>query len=227
MTLFEFGKKMIERHPKLIKVSALVHNKIFYGSIKKTGMNNSIKTQNSFLRKCKFHIDGNDNSIKIGEKCVLYNCSFNIRGNENEVVIDNMVCAYNTEFHIEDDNNKISIGKGTLFCGKVHLACIEGTSIFIGNDCLFSSDIVFRTGDSHSILNLSGERINKSKDINISEHVWIGNRVHINKGVEIRKDSIVATGAIVTSPVEEYNVIIGGVPAKIIKRNISWDKNRI
>lgn len=86
---------------------------------------------------------------------------------------------------------------------------------------------MFRTGDSHSIVNLLGDRINASKDIVISNHVWIGHKVHINKGVKIKEDSIVATGAIVTSPIEEANVIIGGVPAKIIKRNINWDKNRI
>ena len=50
----------------------------------------------------------------------------------------------------------------------------------------------------------------------IDENVWIGNNVMILKNSEIGKNSIVAAGAVV-SGVFPPNVIIGGVPAKVIK----------
>lgn len=108
-----------------------------------------------------------------------------------------------------------------MIFGKTHLAGIEGTSIIIGTYCLFSSDIIFRTSDSHSILNKAGERINYSKSIEINDHVWFGNKTTINK------DSIVATGAIVTRQFNESNVILVGIPAAIIKKEVNWDINRL
>ena len=34
-------------------------------------------------------------------------------------------------------------------------------------------------------------------------------------------------GAIVTKKFDEENVILGGIPAKIIKKNIKWDKKSV
>lgn len=131
------------------------------------------------------------------------------------------------DLYIEDSNGRITVGEHTTFSGETHLACIEGKAIVIGKRCLFSSNITLRTGDSHSILNLDGKRINPSQDICIADRVWVGNSVRILKGVSIAEDSIIGTGAIVTKPYEQSNVILGGNPAKIIKEKIQWKIERI
>lgn len=128
---------------------------------------------------------------------------------------------------MENDLNQIIIGENTSLCGKIHLACTEGKKITIGNDCLFSSDIVFRTGDSHSLLNVDGQRINPSEDIKIGDHCWLGHRVLINKGVVISDNSTVGTGAVVTKKFDQGNCVIAGVPAKIVKQNTNWCSKRI
>lgn len=66
----------------------------------------------------------------------------------------------------------------------------------IGERCLFSSKITIRIGNSHSILDKNGTRINPSKGISIGNHVWIGNTVIILKGTEVNEDSVIATGGI-------------------------------
>jgi acetyltransferase-like isoleucine patch superfamily enzyme len=106
------------------------------------------------------------------------------------------------------------------------LAAIEGTNIIIGEDCLFSSGIVFRTGDSHSVTDLSGNRTNPSKDITIGNHVWIGHRVFVNKGVEIGENNILGTAAVVTKSITEKNCVIAGVPAKVVKTDVNWKSER-
>ena len=131
------------------------------------------------------------------------------------------------ELCTEDSNNEISIGSNTNFCGKAHLAAIEGTKIKIGNRCLFSSDLQFRTGDSHSILNMQGDRINPSKNIIIDDHVWFGAKVTCLKGVHISKDSIVAATTTLCKDYDKSNVIIAGIPGKIIKTDINWSIDRI
>ena len=46
--------------------------------------------------------------------------------------------------------------------------------------------------------------------------------VKILKNTKISDNSIIGAGAIVNKKFEEKNVIIAGVPAGIIKRNINW-----
>ena len=56
-----------------------------------------------------------------------------------------------------------------------------------------------------------------SKKVRINQNVWIGENVVILKGVEIGKNSVIAAGSVVTRSFPERSVI-GGVPAKLIKR---------
>lgn len=92
---------------------------------------------------------------------------------------------------------------------------------------MLSSEIHIRTGDSHSILNENGERTNPSKNIKIGDFVWIGHRAILNKGVEIPSNSIVGANAVVFGKFEKENVLLVGHPAKILKENINWKRERI
>lgn len=150
-----------------------------------------------------------------------------MNGNNNKLIIKDNFFMTNGHIQIEDDNNCVLIGQNVKFCGKINIGCIESTNISIGDNCLFSSDINISTGDSHSILDKSGQRVNKSLDVSIGKHVWIGNHSIINKGATISDNSIVGSGAIVTKKFVENNVILAGVPAKIIKREINWNEHRI
>ena len=208
--------------------------KRFYFLINFFPFNNSYKMRGAkifnkgkVLIKCKFVCEGIGNKIIFKGIGIIRKSLFYIKGNNNVIIIDDGGSIVNAQFYIEDNDNKISIGKSTNLCSSIHLACIEGTSIIIGDDCLFSSEIIFRTGDSHSLLDLNGARINPSSDIIIGSHVWIGQRVTITKGVQIGSNSMIGTGAIVTKSFNEENVVIVGVPARIIKYNINWCEKRI
>jgi len=131
------------------------------------------------------------------------------------------------ELWIEDNNCCIEIGAGTFIGNDTHIACTENESeLKIGKNCMISSFVQIRTGDSHSILDTEGNRINYAKSVEVSDHVWIGEGAKVLKGVTIGKDSVVSTGAIVTKNFGE-KVLIGGIPAKVIKDNINWNSQRI
>lgn len=222
-----FIKRLLLKYYKLSIVTAYLYTYLF-GYNKISGKKfNKISLKNSYIKKSKILIDGRNNIVIVGQQSRLDKCKIYINGNNNRVILGDRVAAVECEIHIEDNNNLVSIGNRTHISGKTHLACIEGTNILIGQDCLFSSDITFRTGDSHSILNLIGKRINPSKDIIVGDRVWIGNKTILTKGAKIVEDSIVATGAIVTSQFESPNVIVGGIPAKVLKTKIKWDERRI
>lgn len=94
----------------------------------------------------------------------------------------------------------------------------------IGMGCMFSWNIEIRTGDYHTIIDKETRKIlNYNEDVIIGNHVWVGSDVYIGKGVKIADNSVVGAHSVVTRKFDETNVVIAGVPAKIVKRNIDWN----
>lgn len=54
--------------------------------------------------------------------------------------------------------------------------------------------------------------------VTIGSNTWIGARVVILAGVTIAEGTVVAAGAVVTKSVVEPDTVVGGVPARFIKR---------
>ena len=64
------------------------------------------------------------------------------------------------------------------------------------------------------------------QDVLIEGDVWCGANVTILKGVTIGRGSIVAAGSVVTKSCPPYS-IIGGVPAKLIKKRFSEEEIKL
>jgi acetyltransferase-like isoleucine patch superfamily enzyme len=91
---------------------------------------------------------------------------------------------------------------------------------------MFSHGIEIRNGDSHSIFSSeTKERINFTKPVKIENHVWLGADTKVLKGAAIGEGAIISTSAVVTGTVEK-NTIYAGVPAKKVKENIYWKRER-
>jgi acetyltransferase-like isoleucine patch superfamily enzyme len=119
------------------------------------------------------------------------------------------------------------IGAGTTIV-KAHFAVTEpGSQIEVGPQCMFAHDIELRCGDSHSIIDLqTGNRINYAQNIRLGQHVWVAAGATILKGVEIGNDCVVASRALVTHSFPA-NCLIGGVPADLLRQQITWQRERI
>lgn len=102
----------------------------------------------------------------------------------------------NCQFHIGiNDIAKIEIGKNVFVGMNVSFICV-----------------------SHQLGNQSkraGKNIYGS--IKVGDGTWIGANSTILSGVEIGKGVVIAAGAVVTSNIEN-NCIVGGVPARFIKK---------
>lgn len=157
---------------------------------------------------------------------VLKNCNFIFYGTKNKITIHNGAQLNNVTFWIEDSENEIIIGEKSTFHGNCQLAACEGTTISVGNDCMFSHDVYVRTTDSHSIIK-ENKRINNAKNIKIGDHVWIGMQCLILKGANIPKGCIIGARSIISSSEMEANCIYAGSPAKIVNNDISWKRERI
>ncbi len=211
----------------------LKNNRTFIWLYNKIFNKYNIKKGNKLiLRRCRtgggiFTVKGVNNTVIIDAGAILKNLQIDIFGNNNEVFIGKNVIAHDLKIWLEDDNNKINISDDVTVSGNTSLACIEGTEIFVGKDCMLSSNIHIVTGDSHSLMTLSGERFNPSKSIHIGSHVWIGTDCRILKGVHIGDNNVIGAGSLVTKSFSDNNTIIAGVPSKIIKEKILWDRKRI
>lgn len=191
---------------------------------------NKFKKSNSVLMwKSKIKCKGKNNLIEIGNNVNLKNTTLIIEGNNNHITIGENVKIYEfCKILIEGTNCKIfigdrtTIGSGNIFCGE------SNTKIKIGSDCMISRNVSMNTSDFHSIIDIaSKKRINIPQDINIGNSVWLGYNSRINKGAFIDEQSVIAIGAIVPGKSFPKNVIIAGVPAKIIKENITWSREKL
>ncbi len=104
-----------------------------------------------------------------------------------------------------------------------------GKNVFVNSNCHFQDQGGIKIGDGvfigHNVVlatathDLSPHMNRKLyyAPIEIGDHVWIGSNSTILQGVTIGEWAVVAAGAVVTKNVEPYTVV-GGVPAKFIKR---------
>lgn len=99
------------------------------------------------------------------------------------------------------------------------------TEISIGSNCMLSYGLFFRTSDGHVIYDIEKkQQINSPANIKIGEHVWIGSDCKILKGTVVPANCIVGTDSVLTKDYEAQNSVITGMPAKIIRSNVNWDR---
>lgn len=121
-------------------------------------------------------------------------------------------------FNPRTKSSLIRIGKNS-WVGNHFSAISEGPGIEIGEGVLIGTRVEIYDSDFHAVSPMHRMKSTpKTGKVLIGDDVWIGNNVTILKGTEIGSHSVVAAGAVVSGKFPS-NVILGGVPAKII-RNI-------
>lgn len=115
------------------------------------------------------------------------------------------------------DGSKLKVGAYSQLGQNARLV----GPISIGTHVMMGPDVVIM-GVTHDISDVSKLMIDPSNPalidpVKIGNNVWIGTRVIIMPGVAIEDNSIIASGAVVTKTFNA-NSVIGGVPAKFIKK---------
>lgn len=112
---------------------------------------------------------------------------------------------------------RVAVGVQTWIGPNCRFYTHTDASISIGDRCDIAPEVSFVTG-SHEFG--SSERragAGCAKPIHVGNGCWIGTRVTILGGVRVEEGSVVAAGAVVTKDVPE-NSLVGGVPARLIRR---------
>lgn len=167
---------------------------------------------------------GKGSRIVFGEGCILNNFSINME--QGDGILEIGAATYIRGRYYIGSGSKISIGQKTVMNRHALFTAMEKAEILIGEGCLFS-DISMSTTDWHSIISIdTNERINPARDIKIENSVWIGEGVIIQKGVTVGSGSIIGAKSIVTKPLPK-NTLSVGIPAKVIKENVKWQRELI
>lgn len=218
-------------------------NKNFHGRLIVSGNNNKIFSE-CCVRNAYIKTSGDGNIIEFPSDCgsLIENINICINGSNNHIRIEAPNCYIHnlniTIGYFHDNRNKWHIfckekianntrvifgGNSSLNSGEILLP-ENGTNLTIGDECMLSDNLNLYASDCHAIIDNNCVS-NRGNNIVIGNHCWIGKNVFICKNTKIPSNSIVGACSVVTKRFEEENVIIAGNPAKIVKRNINWDRS--
>lgn len=213
--------------------------------------NNKITFSSKGVYKHTIKIKGKENIFECGSDFKCKNIKVNILGNKNKVIIKDNFNGNNIEIRIAGDNNKvlidndvivvedlkiyvheqglnrtITIGEKTTFFKSRIFNYDNDSSVTIGKDCMFAYNTTVYNTDSHSVFQ-NGKLINKAENLIIGDHVWVCENAEILKNSTVPNGCVVAKNALLSGRFEEENAIFAGVGAKVIKKDIVWDRKSV
>lgn len=226
--MFEKIKKYLYRVMSILKYSTRI--KLYNAIVRKctidiASISNEVILKNVEVLHSEFLINGKNNHIELNKSShCIYNLSLKIFGDNNNVRIDENAIIYGLRIVIRGNDCQVTIGRDFSENENCMIVCMgENNYVNIGNGCMLSSDVDIWNTDSHRILDTSGNIINSSLPIEIGNHVWIGKKSCVLKGVNLGDNSIIGFASVVTKDVEA-NSIYAGNPARKIKNEINWSR---
>jgi acetyltransferase-like isoleucine patch superfamily enzyme len=166
----------------------------------------------------KLKINGKGSNIQIGDNVSIFG-NIDLRNRENgKIIIKNKVkidtnsrIVAARDGIIKIDENSV-IGPFTIING--------GGNVMIGKKVIFAKNISINANDhKHKKYDNICDQGFIYADIIIEDDVWLGANVCVNKGVTIKKGSIVGANAVVTKDTDPYSINVG-IPSKKISERI-------
>jgi acetyltransferase-like isoleucine patch superfamily enzyme len=165
-------------------------------------LNNQVLYKNMPICNQKTYLTG-FGKVEIGENCLF---GYKLGGFYHYGTIE--LQSRSSEALIKI-GNKVATNNNIFICAYNYIE--------IGDECRLGQFLTIMDFEAHQIDPSKRKEIGEIGSVKIGRNVWIGNNVVILKNSEVGENSIIAAGSIVVGKFPG-NVIIGGVPAKIIKK---------
>lgn len=172
--------------------------------IKIAGSNNRLKVGASAkIRKLTVDFDCDNGELQIGDNSGVPGFSGSIRVGQDAVV---------------------RIGDNVSSTSWCVISATEGAHVTIGDDVMLASENQIRADDGHPIFDtVTKLRVNPARSIHIGNHVWLAWGATVLGGVTIGSGTVIGYGSIVTKSIPN-NCVAAGNPAKVVRRNIAWER---
>jgi|AACY02.2.fsa_nt_gi Acetyltransferase (isoleucine patch superfamily) len=116
-------------------------------------------------------------------------------------------------------------GKGSTANGATIAMQGAGGHVIVGEDCMFAKNTVIRNSDEHGIMCMQEAGwLNPPGNVLLEPHVWVAQEVLILKNTEIGCGSVIGAKSLVSKSIPRF-AMAAGVPAKVVREGISWDRN--
>lgn len=195
-----FYQTLIKRATMLIRGFLKTGKKVFIGSNTKIQNSRNITFGKSVTIEKHSTIDGFSSEKIILGDCVKIGAFSNL----------------NSTSHFSKYGIGLKMGNNSAIGDYTHFGAAGG--IEIGDDVIMGSYISFHS-ENHNFSDTSKlirEQGVTSKGIKLGNNIWVGAKVTFLDGCVVGNNSVVAAGAVVNDVFPD-NVVIGGVPAKILK----------
>ena len=127
----------------------------------------------------------------------------------NNVSIGNAITTYVL--------GNVYVGDNTWLGRNLDISVPKGTSLRIGSNVDVGPYVKFQCGSHHIGSSLRRAGTGHSQSITIGDGCWIGTSSLILSGAHVGPGTVIAAGAVVVSGTYPENVLLAGVPAKILK----------
>lgn len=199
-----------------MSLPVLVSNKV---TLEKMGPRGSFECPNKFGTVRMGFSNGSFNMGR-GKKSNFH------QSQDSRITIKGKACFCNPFYMTTKNDSVIEIGSN--FKGNTNLVISCAKNITIGDNVLCAWNTTIIDGDGHFIYQSDVNRpSNLPRRIVIGNQVWLSSNSTLLKGSIIPDNCIISANAVVSNGFDISNCIIGGIPAKILKENISWDETWI
>ncbi|MGZ8244294.1 acyltransferase [Methylomagnum sp.] len=185
---------------------------------------------------------GQNNYIEIDQGYEMGSFNLFIEGNNNRIIFRkplDISPATRVDIWVSGDKNKISVN--SIFANQLTIHCVDGlrcaiakrtsingayiasnepSSVHIGRDCLFATEVKIYPTDFHKIFS-NGQRINPPEPIVIGDRVWLCERAMVLSGAVIGNGCVIGAAAVVTGQIPRRSVAVGN-PAYVVRSDIEW-----
>ncbi|NGY75897.1 sugar O-acetyltransferase [Bacillus megaterium] len=151
----------------------------------------------------------------------IYNETLENEGEKRTQLLKELFGSIGENVHVEP-NIRVDYGYnifvGENFSANFDCTILDVCEVRFGDNCMLAPGVQIYTATHplHPTERNSGKEY--AKPITFGNNVWIGGSAVINPGVTVGDNVVIASGSVVTKDVPN-NVVVGGNPAKIIKRS--------
>jgi acetyltransferase-like isoleucine patch superfamily enzyme len=110
---------------------------------------------------------------------------------------------------------RLAIGAGSFVTADSLILC--GNRVTIGAHCAISWQVQIMDWDMHHL----AESEPNSAPVTLGDHVWIGSRATILKGVTIGDGAVVGAGSVVARDIPAKTAVAGN-PARVVREQVDW-----
>lgn len=199
---------------------------------------------------CKIVFAGENSILKIGESFGAHGLTIRLNSDCNVEIgnnvktdgfmwnfYDNSSCTIGDNCRFKHDGfmsaapfEKINIGSKFTAEHRYIIIALTYSEICFGEDCMVSRFVSVQSNDGHDIFDIrtgknisATDEIAKSRKIIVGNHVWIGQDATLLYNTVIGDGSIVGAKSLVKNRFPN-NCVIGGNPARILKKDVAWDR---